>query len=84
MKTIKTTLYIQKDKWVGDTVISTIMHDGYTQLGTYDVDVPIPEVSDDELKEAKIAALYEQLAEIDTDAQQKIESIKEKIAELRK
>lgn len=84
MKTIKTTLYIQKDEWVGDTVISTIMHDGYAQLGTYDVYVPIPGISDDKLKEAKIAALYEQLAEIDTDAQQKIESIKEKIAELRK
>ena len=84
MKTIKTKLFIMQCTITGNTYVRSYEAVGDVLLGTHEVEVPIPELSADEVKKREIAALNDEKAEVDTLAQERISRIDEKLAELRK
>lgn len=84
MKTVKTTLFIHKG-FDGKPMIATndMKSFGYALLGTYEVEVPIPEINEDEVVEAEIDALYEQAGTIEAEALDKVLVLREKAKKLR-
>ena len=84
MKTVTVKLFIHAGVNDKELIATNDMQKfGYALLGTYEVEVPVPELGGRELAEAKISALYEQAGEIEAEAIDKVYSLREEAKKLK-